>query len=190
MEVSASAFYAWLKTPEDTDKTQQKAVLEAKACQLFDDHKHTYGYRRLSDALGKAGLKSGHYQVRHLMARLELKARYPKRFKVTTDSNHSEAISPNSLDRQFDVVAPNQVWTTDITYVWTLEGWLYLAVVIDLFSRQVLGFGRLLILCEHRCVSAPCKWPFGVGKQSRGCSTTRIGVANRPAMNTESTRLL
>jgi len=154
MEVSASAFYAWLKTPEDTDKTQQKAVLEAKACQLFDDHKHTYGYRRLSDALGKAGLKSGHYQVRHLMARLELKARYPKRFKVTTDSNHSEAISPNSLDRQFDVVAPNQVWTTDITYVWTLEGWLYLAVVIDLFSRQVVGWSIADHMRTSLCVSA------------------------------------
>jgi putative transposase len=74
------------------------------------------------------------------MVRLGLKVRYPKRFKVTTDSNHSEAISPNSLDRQFDVVAPNQVWTTDITYIWTLEGWLYLAVVIDLFSRQVVGW--------------------------------------------------
>jgi putative transposase len=68
MEVSTSAFYAWLKTPEDTDKARQKAVLEAKARQLFDGHKKTYGYRRLSDALGKAGITSGHYQVRHLMA--------------------------------------------------------------------------------------------------------------------------
>jgi len=154
MEVSASAFYAWLKTPTDTDKTQQKAVLEAKARQLFDGHKHTYGYRRLSDALGKAGLKSGHYQVRHLMARLGLKARYPKRFKVTTDSNHDDAISPNSLGRQFDVIAPNQAWTTDITYVWTLEGWLYLAVVIDLFSRQVVGWSIADHMRTSLCVSA------------------------------------
>jgi putative transposase len=71
-------------------------------------------------------MTSGHYQVRHLMVRLGLKARYPKRFKVTTDSNHNQAISPNSLDRQFDTFAPNQVWTTDITYIWTLEGWLSL----------------------------------------------------------------
>ena len=66
MEVSTSAFYAWLKTPEDSDKAQRKAVLEAKARQLFNDHKQTYGYRRLSNELGKAGIKSGHYQVRHL----------------------------------------------------------------------------------------------------------------------------
>jgi transposase InsO family protein len=124
MEVSASAFYPWAKKPEDTDKTRQREALEAEASEIFIDHKQTYGYRRLSNELGKVGIKSGHYPVRHLMARLGLKARYPKRFKITTDSNHNEAISPNSLDRQFDVVAPNQVWTTDITYIWTLEGWL------------------------------------------------------------------
>jgi transposase InsO family protein len=88
------------------------------------------------------------------MGRLGLKARYPKRFKVTTDSNHNEAISPNSLDRQFDVVAPNQVWTTDITYIWTLEGWLYLAVVIDLFSRQVVGWAIADHMRTALCVSA------------------------------------
>jgi transposase InsO family protein len=73
------------------------------------------------------------------MTRLGLQVRYPKRFKVTTDSDHGEAISPNLLDRQFDVAAPDQVWATDITYVWTLEGWLYVAIVVDLFSRQVVG---------------------------------------------------
>jgi len=109
MEVSTSAFYAWVKKPGDTDKIREKEVLETKARQLFNENKQTYGYRRLSDALGKVGIKSGYYQVRHLMARLGLKARYPKRFKVTTNSNHNEAISANSLDRQFDVVTPNQV---------------------------------------------------------------------------------
>jgi transposase InsO family protein len=154
MEVSASAFYAWVKLPEDTDKTRQREALEAKASELFNDHKQAYGYRRLSDALGKAGIKSGHYQVRHLMARLGLKARYPKRFKVTTDSNHNEAILPNSLDRQFEAKAPNQVWTTDITYIWTLEGWLYVAVVMDLFSRQVVGWAVADHLRTSLCVTA------------------------------------
>jgi transposase InsO family protein len=154
MAVSTSAYYAWVKTPEETDKIKQKSVLEAKARQLFDEHKQTYGYRRLCDALRKAGLKSGHYQVRHLMARLGLKARYPKRFRVTTDSNHNQAISSNSLDRQFDVVVPNQVWTTDITYVWTLEGWLYVAVVIDLFSRPVVGWAINAHRRASLCVAA------------------------------------
>jgi transposase InsO family protein len=154
MEVGSSAFYSWLKTPEDAEKTRRKAELESKVRQLFDDHRQTYGYRRLSHALGKVGMKWGHYQVRHLMARLGLKARYPKRFKVTTDSNHNEAISPNSLNRQFEAKAPNQVWTTDITYIWTLEGWLYLAVVIDWFSRQVVGWAVADHMRTSLCVSA------------------------------------
>jgi putative transposase len=85
---------------------------------------------------------------------LNLVARYPKRFKVTTDSRHSESISPNKLDRQFSVSQPNQVWTTDITYVWTLQGWLYVAVVIDLFSRQVVGWAMDNHMKTSLCVSA------------------------------------
>ncbi len=65
------------------------------------------------------------------MKKLGLKLQYPKRFKVTTDSNHNERISPNILDRNFDVIAPNKVWTTDITYIWALEGWQYVAIVLD-----------------------------------------------------------
>jgi len=95
---------------------------------------------RLSDALGTAGLKARRYKVGRLMTQLGLEVRYPKKFKITTDSNHSETISPNILNRQFDVTEPNTVWTTDITYVWTLEGWLYVAIVIDLFSRKVVGW--------------------------------------------------
>ncbi len=152
MQVSTSAFYMWLKAPADINKQMEK--LEAKACQLFNENRQTYGYRRLSDALNKAGMKSGHYQVRHLMARLGLKARYPKRFKVTTDSNHNELISPNTLDQKFDVVSPNQVWTTDITYVWTPQGWLYMAIVMDLFSRQIVGWAIADHMRTSLCVSA------------------------------------
>jgi len=74
--------------------------------------------------------------------------------KLTTNSNHNEAILANSLDRQSDVVVPNQVWTTDITYVWTLEGWLYVALVIDLFSRQVVGWAIADHMRTALCVSA------------------------------------
>ena len=87
------------------------------------------------------------------MKKLGLKPRYPKRFKVTTDSRHNNMISPNLLDRKFEVMAPNKVWTTDITYVWTLEGWLYVAIVLDLFSRQIVGWSiddpMRTSLCTH-----------------------------------------
>ena len=154
MELSTSAFYEWLKNPGDTDRIRKREALEGKVRHLFYEYKQIYGYRRLSDALGKVGMKSGYYQVRHLMARLGLKARYPKRFKVTTNSNHSEAISANTLNLQFDVIAPNQVWTTDITYVWTFEGWLYVAVIIDLFSRQVVGWAIADHMRTTLCVKA------------------------------------
>ena len=137
----------------------------------------------------KAGIEAGRYKVRRLMARLGLEVRYPKRYRVTTDSDHNETISPNKLDRQFAVAEPNKVWTTDITYVWTLEGWLYVAIVIDLFSRQVVGAGLLLIIYGHHCVSAPCKWPFGGENPNRACFITQIEAVNMPVRNTENTWL-
>jgi len=154
MEVSSSAYYAWLKAPQDGDKKRQEQKLTEKARQIFIDNKHCFGSRRLASRLQKQGIAVGRFKTRRIMRDLKLKVRYPKRFKVTTDSRHNEAISPNRLDRQFQVAKPNQVWTTDITHVWTLQGWLYVAVVIDLFSRQVVGWA----IDDHRrtslCISA------------------------------------
>jgi len=90
--------------------------------------------------LRKEGYDIGRYRIRRLMRKLDLKAKEPRRYKVTTDSNHKYPIAPNLLDRQFQVDSPNKVWITDITYVWTLAGWMYLAVVMDLFSRQIIGW--------------------------------------------------
>ena len=140
MKVSTSAYYAWINNPDRQNKTKEEAELKVKISQIFYANKQVYGSCRMSDALSKIGIKVGRYKVARLMTELGLKVRYPKKFKVTTDSDHNDAISPNKLDRQFTLKAPNKVWTTDITYVWTLEGWLYVAVVIDLFSRQVVGW--------------------------------------------------
>jgi len=139
MEVSTSAFYTWRQMPEKSDKKQMPHLLASKAKQIFLENKSCYGTRRLSNQLRKQGFQVGRYKARRLMQELKWVERYPKRFKVTTDSDHNEAISLNKLNRQFAVTKPNQVWTTDITYVWTLQGWLYVAVIIDLFSRQVVG---------------------------------------------------
>lgn len=154
MQVSTSAYYVWKKQPEQTEKAQQKKLLEIKTRELFEMSKQSYGTRRLSDALNKAGYPAGRDKVRRLMVQLGLEVRYPKRFKVTTDSDHYEVISPNTLNRQFEVDSPNTVWTTDITYIWTLEGWLYLAVVIDLFSRQIVGWAVTDHMRASLCVSA------------------------------------
>ena len=116
MLVSTSAFYAWAKTPEDTDKKLLQKQLEAKVVQLFEENRKTYGSRRLSEAFIKEDFQVGRYKAGQLMKKMGLKPRYPKRFKVTTDSDHNDVISPNLLNRKFDVTAPNKVWTTDITY--------------------------------------------------------------------------
>lgn len=154
MRVSTSAYYAWAKQPKAAGQAKGTLVFDQQIRQIFEDSKQTYGSRRIADELKKSGIPAGRHKVRSAMVRLGLQVRYPKRFQVTTDSNHSEAVSPNLLDRQFDVAAPNRVWTTDITYVWTLEGWLYVAIVVDLFSRQVVGWAAGGHMRADLCVKA------------------------------------
>lgn len=113
--MSTSAYYEWLKARQDSDKDQQDQKLAEKARQIFIDNKQCFGSRRLADRLQKQGVAVGRFKTRRIMRDLNLKVRYPKRFKVTTDSNHNEAVSPNRLERQFQVAKPNQVWTTDIS---------------------------------------------------------------------------
>jgi len=115
-------------------------ALEAKIKEIFKESKETYGSRRMVLKLKSVGYDIGRYRVRKLMKKLGLRAKTPKRYKVTTDSNHSFKVAPNLVDRKFSVDAPNTTWAADITYLWTMEGWLYLAVIIDLYSRQIVGW--------------------------------------------------
>ena len=141
MEVSRSGFYEYFHSfNKKPDKSSEKAALKARIGAIFKEHRSKYGSRRIAKQLKDEGHQIGRYKVRRLMRELGLKAKAPKRYKVTTDSRHSFPVAANLLDRKFDVDKPNTVWTTDITYVWTLEGWLYLSVVLDLYSRQVVGW--------------------------------------------------
>lgn len=101
---------------------------------------NSYGSRRMQKALGALGYAVGRYQARTLMKEAGVQVRCRKRYKVTTDSNHAQPVFENVLARQFTVDKPDQVYVGDITYLWTQQGWLYLAVVIDLFSRRVVGW--------------------------------------------------
>lgn len=116
------------------------AALLADMEEIFESSKKSYGSRRMARALKALGYPIGRYRTRSLMRQLGLRVVPSKRFKVTTDSKHDYPVAPNLLDRQFEVAVPDQVWCTDITYLWTRQGWLYLAVVIDLFSRKVVGW--------------------------------------------------
>jgi transposase InsO family protein len=107
---------------------------------IYAEMKGAYGWPRIWKELLARGIRVGKDRVQKLMHLHGIRAKGKKRFKVTTDSNHKLAISPNLLNREFAVKVPDRAWVGDITYIWTDEGWLFLAVVIDLFSRQVLGW--------------------------------------------------
>lgn len=154
MGVSASACYGWCQAMCAGVDIWQDQYLADKVRPVFVENKCSFGSRRLSDRLKKQGIAVGRFKTRRIMHDLDLQVRYPKRIKVTTDSNHNEVISPNRLDRQFQVTRPNQVWTTDITCVWTLQGWLYVAIVIDLFSRHVVGWAIDDHMRTSLCVKA------------------------------------
>lgn len=99
----------------------------------------------MSLALRREGVEVGRYRARSLMQEAEVECRQRRRYRATTDSVHGRPVAPNLLARQFEVEAPNRVWCADITAIWTLEGWLYLAAVLDLHDRQVVGYA----LAEH-----------------------------------------
>jgi len=106
----------------------------------FAESRRTYGRVRLTKELRDNGIEINEKRVRRLMKAEGLRAKAACKFKATTDSKHSRPVAPNILDRNFTAEAPNQKWVGDITYIWTQEGWLYLAVIIDLFNRKVVGW--------------------------------------------------
>jgi putative transposase len=141
MRVSRSGFYDYLvRYASGDDNRPGKVSLARQIKEIFNEYRASCGSRRMVKHLRTEGHQIGRYKVRRIMRQLGLKAKTPKRFKLTTDSKHSFPVAANVLDRKFDVRTPNRVWTADISYVWTFEGWLYLAVVMDLNSRQIVGW--------------------------------------------------
>jgi len=107
---------------------------------IHAEFKGAYGSPRMVSELRLRGFSASKERVEWLMRENGIHARHRRRYKVTTDSKHGLPVAPNLLDRNFTPTAPNQVWTSDITYLWTDEGWLYLAIVLDLFNREVVGW--------------------------------------------------
>lgn len=139
LEVSRSGYYAWIERPA-APKTISDAqlVVEIKAAMVRG--RGAYGSPRVHRDLQAHGIRVNKKRVERLMRENDLVARQKRRFVLTTDSHHDHPIAPNVLDRNFDVKAANEVWVGDVTYIPTGEGWLYLAVLLDLFSRRVVGW--------------------------------------------------
>lgn len=145
MGVSRSGFYDYLRRQDrDPDPEHEEKLGWVK--DLAEASDNTYGSRRMARALRALGYRVGRYQARSLMREAGVWVRYRRRYRATTNSNHRQAVFENRLERNFAVDASDHVYAGDITYVWTHEGWLYLAVVIDLYSRKVVGWamGRRL----------------------------------------------
>jgi putative transposase len=139
LQVSRSAVYAaGARAPARRRVRDGELAVRIRA--IHAASRGTYGSPRVHAALQRAAQSVGRKRVARLMAVQGLCGRRPTRWCRTTDSDHTDPVAPNVLARQFAVAAPNRVWATDITYVWTGEGWLYLAVVLDLFARRVVGW--------------------------------------------------
>jgi putative transposase len=139
LEVSPSGYFAWRSRPASL-RQREDLVLLAHIRSAFTLSNGTYGSPRMTRELQDEGLKVGRRRTARLMRENGLKARQKRRFKRTTDSQHGFPIAPNLLEQDFSAGRPNLKWNADISYVWTNEGWLYLAVVLDLFARRVVGW--------------------------------------------------
>ena len=139
MQVSRSGFYSWKKRKKSY-RQQERERLIPKVKEIHKQARGTYGARRISTELEEQGESCGRIKAGTLMKLAQVSAKQKKKFKATTDSKHNLAVAPNLLQRKFAVTEPDRVYCSDITHIWTKEGWLYLAVVIDLFSRRVVGW--------------------------------------------------
>jgi putative transposase len=138
--VSRSGLYAWRKRPQsDRSRRQEQLVTQMRAIHA-ERHKASYGSPRMYEELKARGEEVSENTVARLMKEHGMRASTARKFRHTTDSNHAYPVAENELDREFAATRPNEKWVSDITYVWTEEGWLYLAAVEDLYSRKVVGW--------------------------------------------------
>jgi putative transposase len=139
MQVCRCGFYAWRKRAKSAHQIQDETLTE-QIKSVYQESKETYGSPRICADLKEAGIPCSQKRIARLMRLSKISALRRKRFVVTTDSDHKMPIAENLLDRTFEVQTPDTRWTADITYLWTGQGWLYLAVILDLFSRRIVGW--------------------------------------------------
>ena len=139
MQVGRSGYYAWRTRPPSQHAQEQARLLE-QIKNVHEQSDQTYGSPRIYKELREVGVACSQKRVAHLMRAHQLCVQTPPRFVLTTDSRHDLPVADNLLDRHFEADQPNTRWCCDFTYIWTRQGWLYLAVVLDLFSRRIVGW--------------------------------------------------
>ncbi len=139
LDVSPSGYYAWRRRSKSRRQQANEALVE-KIHTVHEASRQTYGSPRITQALQAEGEVCGHNRVARLMQAHGVRAKMTKAFKRTTQSDPSAQVAPNLLAQDFHTTFPHQTWVSDITYLWTGEGWLYLCIVMELFSRQIIGW--------------------------------------------------
>jgi putative transposase len=141
LTVSRSAYYQWRSLQSSFSERQQKnADLLENIRTIHAQSKHTYGSPRVTAQLRREGTQVNEKCVAKLMQDNAIRAKTKKRFKVTTNSTKTKNAAPNLVQQDFRAERPNQLWTSDMTYIWTREGWLYLAIILDVFARRIVGY--------------------------------------------------
>lgn len=139
LDISPSAYYDWQKR-DPSKKAQENQALAVEIKRIFEREKARAGSPRITKRLRESGKPVNKKRVAQIMRANGWRAKAARKYKATTNSNHNLPVAPNLLQQNFEADGPNQKWVSDITYIWTDEGWLYLAVVLDLFSRSVVGW--------------------------------------------------
>ena len=140
LELRPSGYYAWLNRPRSIGKIRSDQEILTAILKIDKEVDQVYGVPRMTKELRARGFEINHKRVERIMRENGIQGIPARKFKITTDSDHKFPVAPNLLNQEFDVAKPNQVWTADITYISTGEGWMYLGVVMDLYSRKIVGW--------------------------------------------------
>lgn len=183
--VSPAGYYVWRDRPESPRATQNRTLL-ATIRVIHRASRETYRSASIWDALSKEGHDVGKHRVARLMRQAGLRAKTVRKWRAPTQSNHRLPVAENTLNRQFALAKPNRVWAGDIMYVWTAEGWRYLAVLLDLYSHAVIGWAMgqrltvdlaeraLTMALGHRTCTAGLLHHLGRGSQYAATSYQRV----------------
>jgi transposase InsO family protein len=149
--IASSRYYEW-ERKQQSERAVKDDDLLASIRHIFAKFRGRYGAPRVHDQLAREGMRVSRKRVARLMREAGLRAKGRRKYKATTDSNHALPVAPNLLERNFHAEQPDSVWVSDITYIWTRQGWMYLAVVLDLYSRKVVGWS----LAERMTAALVC----------------------------------
>jgi len=149
--ISPSTYYSW-ERKQQSERARRDGELLASIRRIFAKFRGRYGAPRVHNELVGEGISVSRKRVARLMREAGLKAKGRRKYKATTDSNHALPVAPNLLDRDFATKRPNRAWVSDITYLWTRQGWMYLAIIVDLYSRKVVGWS----LAERMTAALVC----------------------------------